>query len=74
MDPCFFGCDICQEVCPFNKGDLADQLSIPSGDEILAMGEQDFGKRLGATALARTGLKKIKGNIQAIRSARGKPE
>jgi epoxyqueuosine reductase len=70
MDPCFFGCDVCQEVCPFNKSGLAEQPSLPSADEILAMGEAEFQAGWGKTSLSRPGVQKIKANIMAIRSSR----
>lgn len=72
MDPCFFGCDICQEVCPFNGGELAGEPSLPSADEIQAMDEEEFRNRFGRTALARAGAQKIKANIAAIRSSRAR--
>jgi epoxyqueuosine reductase len=69
MRNCFFGCDICQEVCPFNEGRSTSDLSLPSTDEILAMGEKDFIERFGKTSLARAGLEKLKSNIRAVRSS-----
>lgn len=69
MGRCFYGCDICQEVCPFNEADSADQPLLPSTEEILRMSERDFMKELGETALARAGLDKVKENIRAIRSS-----
>jgi len=67
MDRCFFGCDICQVVCPFNRDISREDISLPSTDQILQMGSDDFDTKLGQTPLARTGLDKIKNNIQAIR-------
>jgi len=66
MRRCFLGCDRCQEVCPFNKGALTTNVSMPSADEILHMGEEDFEKRFGRTSLARPGMNKIKSNIRAV--------
>ncbi len=68
MGNCFFGCDICQEVCPFNEGKAIEESLLPSTDEILGMGEEDFKVRFGKTAFSRAGLRKIKSNIGAIRS------
>lgn len=68
MKKCFLGCDRCQEACPFNKGALTTHVSMPSADEILHMGEEDFKKRFGRTSLARPGMEKIKSNLRAARS------
>ncbi len=68
MGRCFLGCDRCQEACPFNKGALAVNVAMPSTDEILLMGEEDFEKTFGKTSLARPGMEKIKSNIRAARS------
>ena len=69
MGSCFFGCDVCQEVCPFNTGSFSRDFSLSSTDEILGMEEECFKERFGKTAFARAGLGKIKSNIKAIRSA-----
>lgn len=66
MDDCFFGCDRCQEVCPFNGGDTSRQVALPSTDEFLKMDEEDFQERFGKTAFARAGLDKIKKNIRVL--------
>jgi len=68
MKKCFLGCDRCQEACPFNKGALTTNVSMPSADEILCMGEEDFKNRFGRTSLARPGMEKIKSNLRAARS------
>lgn len=71
MGNCFFGCDICQEVCPYNDGGLSRDLSLPSSEKILNMGERDFDQRFGKTAFARPGLEKIKSNIKSIQTVAG---
>jgi epoxyqueuosine reductase len=70
MGKCFFGCDRCQEVCPFNREKPQPEVVLPSTDEFLNMREKAFQERFGKTALARGGLENLKKNIQAA-SGRG---
>lgn len=67
MGDCFFGCDRCQEACPFNGQEQKREILLPSSDEILNMQEDEFAHRFGRTSFKRTGLEKIKGNIRVIR-------
>jgi epoxyqueuosine reductase len=66
MGNTFFGCDVCQEVCPFNKKGLPD-VSLPHTETILKMTEFAFEKTFGKTAFKRTGLNKLKSNISAVK-------
>jgi epoxyqueuosine reductase len=66
MGDCFFGCDRCQEICPFNEGEASMQVHLPATDQFLKMNDKEFGKRFGRTALARAGLEKLKSNIRAV--------
>ena len=66
MGRCFFGCDKCQEVCPFNKDEGSKEILLPSTGEILNMHRASFSERFGNIALARAGIEKIQMNIRAI--------
>ena len=66
MGDCFFGCDRCQEACPFNAQDNTKDIMLPSLDEIMNMKDDEFIQRFGRTAFKRAGIEKIKGNIRAI--------
>jgi len=66
MGKCFFGCDVCQEVCPFNRTGASENISLPSTREILQMDEGRFKRIFGETPFARAGLQKLKSNIRAL--------
>ena len=72
MDDWIFGCDVCQDVCPWNR------FSVPTKEESfkpmsgineleahdwLEMTEEVFTEKFGKSAISRTGLQGIKGNI-----------
>ena len=66
MGECFLGCDVCQEVCPFNPGKKARVTSLPNITEFLEMDEEEFKTLFGQTALSRPGLQRIQRNIKAV--------
>ncbi|MEJ2723918.1 MAG: tRNA epoxyqueuosine(34) reductase QueG [Deltaproteobacteria bacterium] len=67
MGFCFFGCDRCQEACPFNQEKASTRILMPKTQEILQMDEDSFDRAYGKTALARGGLDRIKRNIRAVK-------
>ncbi|MBW2708911.1 MAG: tRNA epoxyqueuosine(34) reductase QueG [Deltaproteobacteria bacterium] len=66
MGRCFLGCDVCQEVCPFNRVEKANAVSLPGIGEFLKMDDETFKTRFGQTALARPGLERIQRNIKMV--------
>jgi len=75
-----FGCDICQDVCPWNvkfaaptrePGYLASPAATwPTLEEILAMDQSAFDARFGATAIERARLPGLRRNAQVVRENR----
>lgn len=73
LDGWIFGCDACQSCCPYNRqapmhalaafDPLFDPVAMGPG-EWLAMDEAAFGARLGATPLARSGLRRLQRNLR----------
>ena len=68
-----FGCDVCQEACPWN-GALTggpDPPMVPTRAEWIAMGKGEWRRRFGATALNRAGRRGIQRNAAASAGAGG---
>ena len=83
LDGWVFGCDICNEVCPWNQR-FAEPTSAPefrsrhlldgAGPELLdRMDEEEFGRRFGDTPLERPGLKGMQRNLRAALARQGRP-
>jgi epoxyqueuosine reductase len=77
-----FGCDVCQEVCPWNAkapastesawGTRPDLLEINVG-ELLGLTESDFRQRFHGTALMRAGRGALLRNAALVLGNRGDP-
>jgi epoxyqueuosine reductase len=63
-----FGCDICQEVCPWNRRAPAIESPAPhiALDELATMSEADFRARFRDTALYRTKYAGLKRNLEIV--------
>jgi epoxyqueuosine reductase len=75
-----FGCDVCQDVCPWNvkfaestsdpglapRAELAD----PDLDALIACGDDEFASRFGDTPLARPGAAGMRRNAAAVANTR----
>jgi epoxyqueuosine reductase len=78
-----FGCDICNDVCPWNQRfaeptmvpELRPQRTLAGADERYfdAMDEEEFRLRYGGTPLARPGLAGMRRNVRAALGSR-RPE
>ncbi len=71
-----FGCDICQDVCPWNEKFASPTQELaylpcpdaewPSLEEIMWMDERAFDARFNETALERAGLEGLKRNARVV--------
>ncbi|HEX9161926.1 MAG TPA: tRNA epoxyqueuosine(34) reductase QueG [Thermoanaerobaculia bacterium] len=69
-----FGCDICQEVCPWNEAPLAPHLAFMPRDEyratpvtdLLHFRQSDFSRLFTRSAIKRARLDGMKRNVAAI--------
>jgi epoxyqueuosine reductase len=75
-----FGCDICQDVCPWNrKAPIGDregmqarqELINPALDWLAAMDAKEFKRRFKGSPLERTGRKRLRRNVAIAMGNRG---
>jgi epoxyqueuosine reductase len=67
-----FGCDACQEACPWNEpsaAPAAEEPAPPTRREILEMGNGAWRRRFGATAVNRAGRRGLQRNAAASAGA-----
>ncbi len=75
-----FGCDICQEVCPWNAAaseedsiGASSRETIPAA-ELLALTREEFNRRFAGTALRRTGWSRVLRNAAVALGNSDDPE
>jgi epoxyqueuosine reductase len=64
-----FGCDICNDVCPWNSasaGDGAGNDFMPRLPELLALNEQEFGRRFTVSAVKRAKRRGLLRNVAVV--------
>ena len=78
FDSWLFGCDICQDVCPWNKKfptQTRERDFEPKGNkeialqEIIEMGTENFNKRFETSPIKRAKLSGIKRNVEFLMKA-----
>jgi epoxyqueuosine reductase len=72
-----FGCDVCQEVCPWNGDGLREVAAtddlLPHLPDLLALDAEAFRARFGKTAVARTKRRGLLRNVAVALGNTGNP-
>ena len=76
MGEWLLGCDICQEVCPWNShaarsGKAEPAVELIDVEEILAMSEAEFAQRFEGRALSRPKLSGLQRNARIVKENLG---
>lgn len=74
MENWIFGCDICQEVCPWNEPETELDAELnPSLPELLRLGEEEFRARFARSAVKRTKRRGLARNVAVALGNSGNP-
>ena len=78
LGPWIFGCDVCQEVCPWNEPPAAASAADAGGlfpflPDLLRLDESAFRRRFGGTSLARTRRRGLLRNAAVVLGNSGNP-
>jgi epoxyqueuosine reductase len=70
-----FGCDICQQVCPWNDGHHANALEdlAPSLPELMVLDDEGFRRRYGKSAVRRAKRRGLLRNVAVALGNSGNP-
>jgi epoxyqueuosine reductase len=60
-----FGCDVCQEVCPWNRKDTSEPEAVDAA-EVLRLTDEEFRRRYKGTALERTRRRGLARNAAVV--------
>jgi epoxyqueuosine reductase len=67
-----FGCDVCQEVCPWNRNDTSQPEAVDAA-ELLSLTDEEFRRRYRGTALDRTKRRGLLRNAAIVLGNSGDP-
>jgi epoxyqueuosine reductase len=71
-----FGCDICQDVCPWNDSSCAEPISelMPRLPELMALDDDEFARRFGKSAIRRAKRRGLLRNAAVALGNSGNPD